>query len=755
MENWSEILIKAMLAWMLSAGLMFSLCDGLGLSYTAALLISVSGIGVGWHLWMRYGKHGLAVGGLGLAVLCGVLIVYSDLFLNGMLSLYNEASETLGRAGICQLTEYTLLSGETADRDAEFFLCVIGMAAGWCVSAAADRWKKITAAVSLILAAAFLCIHAEARLGWILSGAGSVFLSIYISYTERNVRWTHSRSAAVILAGAAVSLCLGAAVYAGMLLLPEQEYEEAQVVKQIRSEVLQRLDDLRYKKQQINTLPKGNLKTAETWEATEQTALRVTMSEPDSLYLRGYIGSVYDTDHWEALSSEVYYEERDLFYWLEQWNVSGAVQLSALRERLEDEELSDETVTIEIENVNADSEYKYLPYEFVCMENEEKQDALTDQAAKAGGLFGKRNYTYRSYQNLVKDFPRLAALSYLYRKERPQDLYTEAESYYNVFVYDQYTRLPDRVRTLLGTELGYAGGESDAHADYRSVITKLRKYFEEHITYGNYAEKLPQGEDFLSFFLTESKIGNSVHYATAAALMFRYYGIPARYVEGYLITPQDAAQAQPGEVIELTGSSGHAWTEIYVDGLGWVPVEMTPEYLDVMEQPDLSIGLQTDSSVVITPPKTQMQEEEKHTSENLKEHLSQIFLNLGKWILYLLIGFDLCCLLLFLYLLIRRIAANRKRYRQFHQKDSKKAVCSMTGYMLKLIREADSLLPEDVKARYAQAYQIGQKAAFSLHSLSEEERKEVESSRKYLLKAVKKEKGWYDRWILKYIERLY
>ena len=66
-----------------------------------------------------------------------------------------------------------------------------------------------------------------------------------------------------------------------------------------------------------------------------------------------------------------------------------------------------------------------------------------------------------------------------------------------------------------------------------------------------------------------------MHYATAATLMFRYYGIPARYVEGYLITPDDIQNAKPDEAIDIPAGNGHAWTEIYIDGLGWVPIEVT------------------------------------------------------------------------------------------------------------------------------------------------------------------------------------
>ena len=88
------------------------------------------------------------------------------------------------------------------------------------------------------------------------------------------------------------------------------------------------------------------------------------------------------------------------------------------------------------------------------------------------------------------------------------------------------------------------------------------------MTYSSQTDVFSEDGDFIENFLTTSKIGHSVHFATAAALMFRYYGIPARYVEGYLITPQDIEGKQAGDTIEIPGTNGHAWTEIYVDGLG-------------------------------------------------------------------------------------------------------------------------------------------------------------------------------------------
>ena len=92
-----------------------------------------------------------------------------------------------------------------------------------------------------------------------------------------------------------------------------------------------------------------------------------------------------------------------------------------------------------------------------------------------------------------------------------------------------------------------------------------------------------EGSQFLMDFLTRSQAGYSVHYATAAAMMFRYYGIPARYVEGYLVTPEDAASMEAGEPYALDDSHAHAWVEYYQDGVGWLPFETTPAYLEVME----------------------------------------------------------------------------------------------------------------------------------------------------------------------------
>lgn len=82
---------------------------------------------------------------------------------------------------------------------------------------------------------------------------------------------------------------------------------------------------------------------------------------------------------------------------------------------------------------------------------------------------------------------------------------------------------------------------------------------------------MEEGEDFVTHFLQEKR-GYCIHFATAGALLLRVQGIPARYVTGYV------ANLNSQGVGSVRDSDAHAWVEVYVDGYGWHPVEMTPGY---------------------------------------------------------------------------------------------------------------------------------------------------------------------------------
>lgn len=82
----------------------------------------------------------------------------------------------------------------------------------------------------------------------------------------------------------------------------------------------------------------------------------------------------------------------------------------------------------------------------------------------------------------------------------------------------------------------------------------------------------PADRDYVDWFLNESRQGYCMHYATAATLLLRTAGIPARYVSGYVADVPHTGEA------EVTDHAAHAWVEIFREGLGWMPLEVTPGY---------------------------------------------------------------------------------------------------------------------------------------------------------------------------------
>lgn len=93
-----------------------------------------------------------------------------------------------------------------------------------------------------------------------------------------------------------------------------------------------------------------------------------------------------------------------------------------------------------------------------------------------------------------------------------------------------------------------------------------------HAPYDLSPESMPESEqDFALWFLEKGKSGYCVHFASAAVVLLRSAGIPARYVSGFL------ARCVPGETAVVTTDDAHAWAEYYDDSLGtWRILDATP-----------------------------------------------------------------------------------------------------------------------------------------------------------------------------------
>lgn len=76
--------------------------------------------------------------------------------------------------------------------------------------------------------------------------------------------------------------------------------------------------------------------------------------------------------------------------------------------------------------------------------------------------------------------------------------------------------------------------------------------------------------DFVQWFLEDSDTGYCTHFASAAAVLLRAAGIPARYVTGYLV------DAKANTAVTVRASDAHAWVEYWLPNHGWQVLEATP-----------------------------------------------------------------------------------------------------------------------------------------------------------------------------------
>ena len=468
-------------------------------------------------------------------------------------------------------------------------------------------------------------------------------------------------------------------------------------------------------------LPEGDFSNLGDFEKSGKTMLEVVMSKPESYYLRGFVGSVYTSTGWRQSDGEKLYKNADLFYWLHKEGFYGQSQLSQAAKVTGD--VSDSNRMI-VKNIGASTKYIYAPYEVLSDKNElldERQ--IGDEVLSAGTFLPKKSYTYYALDNQVKRYTQIAAE--LDRNEERYADYLNNESHYNEYVYRSYTELPDNFYSLMKSTLG-SFDKQIGHYDYAKAKQEIVTYLCENMTYSESVSA--SKKDFVQDFLVNTKSGYSVHFATAATLMFRYFGIPARYVEGYLITPDDVQNVKANTAIKIDDSHAHAWVEFYQDGVGWIPFEVTPPYLDIMQSADDITADTTKDS------KLQKDRHDDNDSKR-KEQESQSDIDWGRLIFAVVLGLLLIFVIILTAIILVRKARLKMLHRSFETDDVKTSVCNMFSYCVRLLMMFDVIKSENdvylshgvtqqaLGVEYAKAFDealdIYSKAKFSEHDLEE------------------------------------
>jgi hypothetical protein len=253
---------------------------------------------------------------------------------------------------------------------------------------------------------------------------------------------------------------------------------------------------------------------------------------------------------------------------------------------------------------------------------------LYEQDLYAAPSIKKDNYEYLYYFNVsLMNNPTF----YEVLLEKLSD-YSEYEKLYRDYVNRVYTILP--AEGLVNIKRDFAPNRIITKTgSVTEKIEYVKNYLSQNTDYSLTPGKVPEGEDFVEYFVYQNKVGYCAHYASAATLMLRTMGIPARYIEGYAVgieniyrnagsqetkrytnTSTKSSMVTQSE-INVMDYNAHAWVEVYFDNCGWVPVEFTPgstvdytnsvvadmeEFSDNIEDGNIRKSLE-ESSAVPTP----------------------------------------------------------------------------------------------------------------------------------------------------------
>ena len=321
------------------------------------------------------------------------------------------------------------------------------------------------------------------------------------------------------------------------------------------------------------------------------------------------------------------------------------------------------------------------------------------------------------------------------------DAEMDSELLYRAYAYEYYTRLPESTRAALQelcTQNGLFPDMEDPVTQVAAFVQRTGEYDLETLLYPS--------DDYAVYFLTVARKGCCVHFATAATALYRCLGIPARVTEGFLL------EGKAGETLDVKGYQAHAWVEVYRDGLGWLPVEVTgqsgldsealgahdaapspeplpegneqsPEPADGSQpsSPPLSVGLLSDP-----------------VGGAAESHTGGPVLKILCWIL--------AVIALIAVLPVRRRILLLFRSRSFEQNDTRKAVIAM----YRLAQKASDFGGETPSI----LVQSAERAAFSQHEIHSDEVEACRDQLFFMLKSCYLKQNTWNKFRFKYLRAL-
>lgn len=344
----------------------------------------------------------------------------------------------------------------------------------------------------------------------------------------------------------------------------------------------------------------------------EEQVILLTMSEKPvrSVYLRGYHCKDYADGAWNKDTGA--FEEACKKYGI---NQEVAAEKLILFQYEQENILDNRQVVYELSDMDTGDNYCYLPYGIGWEETPENCELIQDYIVKR--KTGSKGIKVLGWQQLY----------HLDASVNVTEEYSLFQEWYNDYAYENYLTVADNqkaVRQLANEMSGdsrfapymlYLDAKRYSHEEVNAsrlqVAYLVAEWLRAQGTYSLELDKLPLGADTIEYFLENSKEGFCEHFASAGTLILRELGVPARYARGYIVKTGVVKASGDEYIASVLDSYAHAWTEIYLENYGWVPIEMTPGYSGS------NITLEPETTA--TPEPNDMQNPPEDTEQDVQE----------------------------------------------------------------------------------------------------------------------------------------
>ncbi|HBI84720.1 MAG TPA: hypothetical protein DDX71_00310 [Ruminococcus sp.] len=301
---------------------------------------------------------------------------------------------------------------------------------------------------------------------------------------------------------------------------------------------------------------------------------------PADYYMRGIIRSEYTGRGW-AIPNRIYRKQQNLFEQLASADrmpqmLYHSGHISDLR--LEDGRLP--VVQMDVHALQPES-ISFIPYQALIRTGSRfRYDIETE-------LDSTKDYSFWVVTNALLDWDLFS--------DQTAPSQNELIAQYEQFVENTYLSVPE-TESMERVRADFSMYSPNPNTTLVKKLETIRNYIWSRAEYTMHPAPAPEDRDYVEYFLSEGGEGYCAHYASSAVLLCRMSGIPARYVQGYVIPKNSFPSSRLSETyeIDVPDYQAHAWAEIYVKGFGWIPYEFTESVAEswhIPHEPDTPVTL--------------------------------------------------------------------------------------------------------------------------------------------------------------------